>query len=147
MKKTLFACMLLSLFACKNNSQESTTIDAANLDGSESEQPVEIDENQTEASYHDDYKDVSIVGHFVYFADAEIFTPCNSNEGFPVTSDQGDVIKNLQTAYLNTIEKSAEPVFIEVLGKYEPRPAMEGDTQMTLVIDQLIELNAYRDCP
>lgn len=134
------------MLACKPTNNNSNTIDTNNLDGSEQNLAQQKADTQ-EISYHDETKNTSLIGHFQYYADAHNFTPCGTDQSFPVTSDDGAIMINLESAYANTVEEAGVKVFMEVLGEYEMRPGMEGDSLKTLVIEKLIELNAYRDCP
>lgn len=146
MKKFITFLSLMVMLACKPNTNNSNTIDSNNLDGSEKSKEQNASDTQ-DISYHDETKHISLIGHFQYFADAHNFTPCGTSENMPVTSDDGEIMINLESAYSNTVEEAGAKVFMEVLGEYGLRPGMEGDSLKTLVIEKLIELNAYRDCP
>lgn len=106
--------------------------------------PVTETAVDTTPSYHDQYREVSITGHFTYMADAAFFESCDGKFKGPVSHD-GEYLKT-EKAYLNATENGGEKVFIEVIGQYLDQLDMEDKNQNHLVIDKLIELNPYREC-
>ncbi|HMP32296.1 MAG TPA: hypothetical protein PKD85_21995 [Saprospiraceae bacterium] len=167
MKSTLtfigyfLACTLI-LCSCKNKEQEPIpTIDDANLDTKveyreedniledQIEKPLESGSalgDDQDISYHDEFKGKSMVGHFIYMADAAVFTPCGQKKAIPVLMGT-KVYMDLEEAYLNTVE-GGTACFVELLGKIEKRPSYDGGKKVDmLVVDKVIEVQFYRDCP
>ena len=152
MKAFLTCGLFLFVFLACNQNQNGknkveSTIDETNYDGSEGEKKSADKTPSTveETSYHQDYKGLSITGHFRYMADAASFTPCNDTKNYEVMMS-GEEYQKTERSYLNAVEKGGDEAFIEVLGKWEEMANMEDRIVKTLVIHQLIELNPYRDC-
>ena len=100
----------------------------------------------TEISYQDEFKDKSMIGHFIYFADAAVFTPCGKTKPIPVQMGTQEYLK-LEKAYSNTVE-GGTPCFAEFLGKIEKLPSYDGGKKVDMIVVQkLIEVQLYRDCP
>lgn len=129
----IFLVFFLLVFSCKN--QKNLTSQNQDLEKSQ--------ENSTQTQNL--LQEKRFYGHFQYMADAAIFYPCGGGKHYPV-SMEGEYLKTEQ-AYLNTIIDGGEKIFVELIGDTLPRPSMEeGHTVISLVIDQLIELQMYRDC-
>lgn len=141
-KNLVVLAVALMGFSCKsaNSKNEDVAESDASINITTDTLPVE----EKAASYHDEYKGRSITGHFTYFADAAVFQYCDRKKTLPV-SMEGDY-KKTEEAYLNSVENGGDPAFIELLGEVLQREDMEGHLKDHLVIDQLIELNIYRNC-
>lgn len=143
--KLSFVCFIATLFtivSCIQSNVKSTEV--ISLAATDTIMKDTIPVQDTFASYHDEFKGKSITGHFTYYADAASFKFCYSNKTLPV-SMEGEY-KKTEKAYLNSVENGGDPAFIEVLGAVLKRENMEGNIKDHLVIDQLIELNLYRNC-
>ena len=146
MRNTLFLSILVLFAACKSQNTAEATIDSSNYDGTE-EGTIQVANQEKEKSYHDEFAGTSLVGKFIYFADAMTFTPCGTRDNYSVASDDPEMMIHLEQVYGNARENPGDAIFIEVLGEYQMRPGMEGPNVKTLVVNKLIELNPYRECP
>ena len=159
------------VYSCKNKESEPIpTIDATNydektstLEEEESSPAADVvpeqkqDNNpvnsqaqektlQEDISYHDEYKGKSMIGHFIYFADAAVFTPCGQKKAIPVQMGTGEYLK-LEKAYSATVE-GGTPCFAEFLGKVKKLPSYDGGKKVDMiVVEKLIEVQLYRECP
>jgi hypothetical protein len=111
------------------------------------DQNKETTQSVSEAvNYQDENREKSLVGHFIYMADAAVFTPCGAKKAIPVEM-YTEVYKSLEEAYLNTVD-GGTPCFVEVLGSVKKRPSYDGGKAVDmLVIDKVIEVQFYRECP
>ena len=173
--KSLLCFLLISVFIlnCKNKEQEPLpTIDETNYDVknekvndeevietsdaertsnetskvSEAETKSPEKKPDTDISYHDEYKGKSMIGHFIYFADAAVFTPCGKTKAIPVQMGTQEYLK-MEKAYSSTME-GGTPCFVEFLGKIEKLPSYDSGKKVDMIVVQkLIEVQFYRDCP
>ena len=167
----IFNFYLALVFSCKNKEPEPIpTIDATNydektstLEEEEISPPADVipeqkqDNNpvnsqaqektlQEDISYHDEYNGKSMIGHFIYFADAAVFTPCGQKKAIPVQMGTGEYLK-LEKAYSATVE-GGTPCFAEFLGKVKKLPSYDGGKKVDMiVVEKLIEVQFYRECP
>ncbi|MBY4675332.1 META domain-containing protein [Marinobacterium arenosum] len=74
-------------------------------------------------------------GMYQYLADAAIFTECLSRQRWPVALLADNA--TLERDYLAQRRQPGEPLLVELDGRLEMRPAMEGDRLLpTLVVEQ-----------
>ena len=84
-------------------------------------------------------------GSYVYFADAALFTDCRTGTKLPVATE-GDNLA-LERAYAAARKAPAEPVVVEVKGRVESRPPMEGPgTRPTLVVEKFLRVVPEGNC-
>ena len=120
---------------------ETNLKDSVTVQIKETTQPI-----VKEINYQDENRKKSLVGHFIYMADAAVFTPCGAKKAIPVEM-YTEVYKGLEKAYLNTVD-GGTPCFVEVLGTIKKRPSYDGGKAVDmLVIDKVIEVQFYRECP
>lgn len=87
-----------------------------------------------------------IAGHYVYMADAAIFTGCHTGQRWPVApvAAAGD----LERTYLNARNAPGESVVVAVYGRIEVMEGMEPGTELPqLVVDRVEAVPATVDCP
>ena len=83
-------------------------------------------------------------GEYSYFADASSFIDCRDGTSYPVTGPENPT---LERAYLEVAAWPADSVLIEVEGRLEPRPAMEGDKSETaLVVSRVVGVDGNSWC-
>lgn len=83
-------------------------------------------------------------GEYSYFADASSFVDCRDGKRYPVTGPENPT---LERAYLEAAFQPGDSVLIEVEGRLEPRPAMEGDgTETALVVSRVVRVDADATC-
>jgi hypothetical protein len=98
-----------------------------------------------EITYQDEYRENTMIGHFIYFADAAVFTPCGKTKPIPVQMGTQEYLK-LEKAYSNTVE-GGTPCFVEFLGKIKKLPSYDGGKKVDMiVVEKLIEVQYYREC-
>jgi uncharacterized lipoprotein NlpE involved in copper resistance len=152
----ILSAAILIFATCKTKESEPLpTIDDANLDtqieyteDKVNDATLNISESNTEneVSYQDEFKGKSMLGHFIYMADAAVFTPCGASKAIPVQMGT-EVYMALEEAYLNTVD-GGTPCFVEIMGKIEKLPSYDGGKKVDMiVVEKLIELQFYRDCP
>jgi heat shock protein HslJ len=84
-------------------------------------------------------------GRYSYLADGRLFRDCATRASYPVATE-GDNLA-LEQAYAEVRRRPGEPVLVEVRGRIEPRPAMEGDqTVPTLVVTEYLAFYPGETC-
>lgn len=73
-----------------------------------------------------------LTGMYSYMADAALFVDCSTGERFPVAMEADSLA--MERAYLSVRSEPAELVLVTLTGRYEPRPPMEGDGEVTMLI-------------
>jgi copper homeostasis protein (lipoprotein) len=83
-------------------------------------------------------------GEYSYFADASSFIDCQDGTRYAVTGPENPT---LERAYLKAASWPADSILIEVEGRLEPRPAMEGDkSETTLVVSRVVDVDGNAWC-
>ena len=83
-------------------------------------------------------------GEYSYFADASAFVDCRDGTRYPVTGPENPT---LERAYLEVAIRPGDSVLIEVEGRLEPRPAMEGDgSETALVVSRVVRVDGDARC-
>lgn len=84
-------------------------------------------------------------GLYRYMADAALFEECRTGLKLPVAMEGDNVA--LQTAYASVRREPGVPVLASVEGRIAPRPAMEGDrTVEMLVVDRFVRFWPNESC-
>jgi hypothetical protein len=164
-----FLFIAVMIVNCKNKEQDPLpTIDETNYDDknhqSEEEETSLSEQNRGDTSdnneselnslekiqdkeitYPVEYRENSMTGHFIYFADAAVFTPCGKTKPIPVQMGTQEYLK-LEKAYSNTVEGGI-PCFVEFLGKIRKLPSYDGGKKVDMiVVEKLIEVQYFREC-
>lgn len=81
-------------------------------------------------------------GHYIYFADAAVFTDCASGERIAV-AEEGDNVA-LQRAYLAARSEPGAAMLVTVEGRVEARPPVEGSGPMrpVLIVERFVGISA-----
>ena len=78
-------------------------------------------------------------------ADAALFEDCRSGRRFPVAMEADYLAA--ERAYLETRNEPGSAVLMTVVGRLEPRPPMEGDGLIEMmVIDRFIAVHRGESC-
>lgn len=83
-------------------------------------------------------------GMMTYMADAATFKECRTGESYPIVQD-GDYLA-LERAYLADQSAPAAPLYVNIVGKFDLSPAMEGPAQMGLKVDKFVRTRAGITC-
>ncbi len=83
-------------------------------------------------------------GMMTYMADAATFEDCRTGQSYPIVQD-GDYLA-LEGAYLADQSAPAEPLYVNVVGKFDLSPAMEGPDQMSLKVGKFVRTRAGITC-
>ena len=107
-------------------------------DHSEETPPADADGNVTPPSSREDTAESaeaasSLRGMYRYWADAAIFTDCETGSSYWVVPE-GDALA-LERAYLDVREQPGEPVLVTLRGTLAVRPGMEGSPVDALVVE------------
>ncbi|MEP1199194.1 YbaY family lipoprotein [Tateyamaria sp.] len=76
-----------------------------------------------------------VIGEFVYFADAATFTPCGSDETYPVAMEGAYL--DAERAYRDAQAEPGAPTVVVFDGQIAAREGMEGGLRDMVVIDRL----------
>jgi len=109
-------------------------------DHSEEAPPADAEGNVTPpASREDTVESAEVVsslrGMYRYWADAAIFTDCETGSSYWVVQE-GDALA-LELAYLAVREEPGEPVLVTLRGTLAVRPGMEGSPVDALIVETL----------
>jgi copper homeostasis protein (lipoprotein) len=74
--------------------------------------------NMTELSLH-------LAGEMIYLADAGLFTECMTGRSYPI-NQEGDFLK-IQKAYLESIQKPGDPLYVSFEGIIKENNSLESD--------------------
>ncbi|MEM9974504.1 MAG: hypothetical protein AAF771_10005 [Pseudomonadota bacterium] len=85
-----------------------------------------------------------IAGQMRYVADAALFAPCGGGAPVPIAMEGAYLA--LEQAYLATVHSPAEPIHIEVSGRYEARPPMEGPVWEHLIVKRVLSVERGGAC-
>lgn len=88
---------------------------------------------------------VPMAGMYSYMADAALFRDCASGERYPVSFEADNIA--LESGYLAVVPEAGAEVLVEIEGRIEERPAMEGDgVEVSVIPDRFIGAYPDRDC-
>jgi uncharacterized lipoprotein NlpE involved in copper resistance len=76
-------------------------------------------------------------GMFAYMADAAVFVDCETSDRYPVAMEGGYI--DLERAYLEARSEPGAPLLVSFTGHLAPRPPMEGDGTVDMVIVERFE--------
>ncbi|MBB5723979.1 putative lipoprotein YbaY/heat shock protein HslJ [Loktanella ponticola] len=91
-----------------------------------------------------DIEKVFIGGMMTYMADAAVFEECRTGRIYPVVMD-GDYLA-LEQAYLTDQAAVGASLYVNVEGSFLMRPAMEGEDQRSLVVNQFVRTRPGITC-
>jgi len=84
-------------------------------------------------------------GMFRYFADAAQFRDCDTDEVYAVAMEGAYI--DLERAYLNSEIEPAAELLVELQGRYQERPEMEGNkNKINLIVDKLDKVLPQKSC-
>jgi uncharacterized lipoprotein YbaY/heat shock protein HslJ len=92
-----------------------------------------------------DVANVEIKGMFRYLADAALLRDCRDGRSYPVAMEAEYI--ELERAYLNSGINAGQEVYVQLTGRFEERPAMEGNAnEVNLIVAKFENIHPDGSC-